>query len=466
MSITSLGIGSGLDLNGLVGQLVASERDPKLAQFDRVESATRAELSALGQVRSSLSALAGAADSLGATDAFGQFAATTSASEALTVSAGASAQAGTYTARVLNLASAHKLSSDPFADVDTDVGPGTVTIDMGGQAFSVTLADDADTLTDIRDAINAAADNPGVTASIITADDGARLVLEADATGAANALTVTVDVDPLDVLLGNDGLEALIYDPGTTTNMTEQREADDARLSVDGFTRSSATNTVDDAVSGLRFNLLEADPDRDITVAVTADESGSASRIESFVTAYNNAQVTLTAVSRAVPNGDSGPLVGDSATRRATQTLRNMMSEALGEAGGYLWQIGIDFETDGTMRLDSDALATALADDSESVAGLFNGDAGLVARMTGFLDGYTDPDGLLDGREAGANARLEALEPQRERVNTRAAALEARLNSQFAAMDALVAQLQTTGTYLNQQLANLPGFGGPNTQGA
>lgn len=466
MSISSLGLGSGLDLRGLVDQLVAAERDPKLAQFDRVESNTRAELSAIGRLRSSLSALATAGEALGADGTFSQSAVTVSDPDALSVTASSGAQSGTYTARVLNLASAHKLASDPMADANTDVGPGDLTIDLGGEAFTVTIDDAADTLTDIRDAINNAGDNPGVTASIITADDGARLVLEADATGAANTLTVTVEVDAVNTLLGNTGLEALIYDPGTTTNMTQQRAADDARLSVDGFTRSSATNTVDDAVSGLSFNLLAADPNKDITVTVARDEGGIADSVESFVTAYNNAQVTLASVSRAVPNGDSGPLVGDSLARRATQSLRNMMSEALGDNGGYLWQAGIDFETDGTMRLDSDKLAAALAEDSAAVSGLFAGDNGLVNRLSSFLNGYTDPDGLLDSREAGANRRLDALEPQRERVNIRADALEARLNRQFAAMDALVSQLQSTGTYLNQQLNNLPGFGGPSAPGA
>jgi len=455
MSISSLGIGSGLDIASLVSQLVSAERSAQDTALARRNSSANAELSALGRVRASMNALSTAASALEDAETFTPTAATSSDEDSLRVSSGTGAQIGSYNARVVQLASAHKLHSQAYADAATEVGYGSLTLELGDASFSVDIAQESATLEEIRDAINNAEDNVGIRASIITADDGARLVLESETTGADNSIRVTATPD-----VGGEGLGDLVYDPGVTENLTELTEALDGQLSVDGFIRSSSTNTITDVVDGLTFTLLSETPDADADIVVNVDrDRGSVTdAVQSFVTAYNNAQVTLTSVSLAVPGGTSGALVGDPLALGARQSLRSMMTQAFDGTIGSLSEVGISFDVDGTMQFDASVMQEMADTNLDAVVELFSGDDGLAAQLGAYLDGFTGDDGRIDAREDSLETRLEEIEVQGERLDRRMERFQSRLTAQFAAMDQLVASLQSTGSYLSQQLNSLPGF--------
>lgn len=453
MSISSLGIGSGLDIAGLVSQLVAAERAPQETLLSRRTSSANAELSALGRLGSSLGALKTAAENLTDSDLFGSVSAKSGDEASLLVSSATGAAVGSYDARVVQLASAHKLHSAAYADASTDVGYGNLTLSRGVDSFTVSIGSGEATLADIRDAINDAADNPGIQATIVTADDGARLILESTETGLENAITVTATPE-----LGGEGLNDLVYDPGVTENLTQLNAALDAELSIDGFIRSSSSNQVTDAIDGLTFTLLAEDPDTDISIQVQRDDSGVTGAIEAYVKAYNNAQVTLSSVSVAVPGGTSGALVGDTLALGASQRLRNSMIQNFSGDIGSLGELGITMEVDGTMKFDSAELESQLASNRDGVMALVAGDDGLGDIVSNYLEGLVGDDGIVGTREEGVQSRLERITEQQERLGLRMDRYEARLSAQFAAMDQIVARLQTTGSYLSQQLSALPGF--------
>lgn len=197
MAISLSGIGSGLDIKGLVSQLVQAEGAAKNNALNRRESNYQTELSALGTLKSSLSSFKDAAAKLADADDLLKVNATSSDEAMFTASASSSASAGNYAVEVLNLAKAQKLSSAGFSSASDSVGTGTMTIGSGANSFDVNIDTDNNSLAGIRDAINNAADNSSVTATIVNVDDGAggteaRLVLTAKNSGTDNQISIDV----------------------------------------------------------------------------------------------------------------------------------------------------------------------------------------------------------------------------------------------------------------------------------
>ena len=261
MTLSSLGVGSGLDVSTIVSQLVAVERSTRDSLLAERTATTNAEVSAFGQIRSVFDSLNSAIGNLGDIDTLTPTTATSGDEETLLVSASSGAQIGSYNAVAVQLASAHKLHTQAYTDSDSEVGYGTLTIELGSESFDVEIAQEDATLAEIRDAINDAEDNPGVRASLLVADDGVRLVLESESTGADNAIRITTAPE-----VGGEGLADLTYDVGVTENLTELSEAKDGILSVDGFQRSSSTNVISDAVEGLTFTLVAEAPMVEISI--------------------------------------------------------------------------------------------------------------------------------------------------------------------------------------------------------
>ena len=227
-SLSSPGIGSGLDVAGIVSQLVAAERAPTQTRIDQREAEALAKLSALGTVKSAVSTFQDVLEPLLSLETFQGRTTRSENEEVFTASADASALPGRYGIEVVSLASGHKIRSDAFAAADTPVGSGTLTISSGAESFTVDIASPNDTLVEIAAAINDSEFNTTVLAGIVNSVDGAHLVLTSAEEGADSAITVLVSGDP--------GLDALIFDPvGGTTNMTEVDAAADASLFIDGL---------------------------------------------------------------------------------------------------------------------------------------------------------------------------------------------------------------------------------------
>ena len=457
MAITAGGIGSGLDIESLVSQLVAAEGQPTSFRLDRKEASFQADLSAYGTLKSALSTFQDSVKKLNDPESFQGRSATSSDTDLFTVSADTTAVAGSYDIEVTQLAEAAKMRSGNFASGTAVVGTGTLDIALGSDTFQVTVDASNQTLDGIRDAINAASDNPGVTASIINVDDGlggsvSRLIISSDKIGAANDISIAVADDDLDNA-DTSGLSQL-----ATGNLTTLQAAQDSIIFVDQQQVTRGSNTFSDVITGVSFTLKKADVGTTETLTVALDKSSVASKVTGFVESYNSLVETMsTLASYSSDGGASGPLVGDSVLRGVQNQIRQQMTSAVsGLEFGTLAEIGVKTDESGKLTLDSSKLDEVMALDFTVVSQLFASDNGLAKSLSGVLEGYVDSGGILNSRTDGLQSRIESISDDRERLGQRLIALESRYRAQFTAMDILVAQLNSTSNFLTSQLANLP----------
>jgi flagellar hook-associated protein 2 len=453
--IQAAGVGSGLDIASLVSQLVAAERQPLDARLDRRASTVNVELSALGSLRGALATLRDALAPLRSTTAFAVRSATSANEDVFTASATGSLAPGTYDVEVVSLASAHRLASGAFAGGGgAYVGSGTLAISVGGDSFSIDVPADGGTLADIRNAINGATGNTGVTASIINEVGGSRLVLTARQTGAAATIEVTQSG-------GDGGLAALTFDPNAPLSggLTQTTAAADAVVRINGFEHRSAGNSVTGAIDGLTLTLRAADAGNSHLLTIANDTGAVTARIRKFVSDYNaTARVFADLQRYDAATGKAGALIGDAFVRGLENQLRRDVTGALGLADARytsLAQLGIRTDATGQLTLDEARLSAALAADFDGVAALFGGEDGIAARAFGRLEAVLASDGPLTSRTDALNRQTREISLQREAVDRRMESVEARYQAQFNALDALLAQLQSTSKYLEQQLGTL-----------
>lgn len=454
-TISASGIGSGLDINGIVTQLVAAERAPTDSRLSQSTARIQAQISALGALSGAAGGFESALTALSNGTAFGGRSAKASSTN-FTATAESNAAAGNYSVRIESLASSQRLASAAVPSAADAFGSGELTLTLNGASYVVDFPAIA-SMDEIMEAINTGGDNPGITASILKGVDGDRLVLSSSESGSASAITVSASG-------GDGGLDALVYQPGVTENLTETSPANDAEVFIDGFRVTSTGNTVTGALQGVTLNLEKAEPGVTHQLTVASNPETSISAIEKFVGSYNALVATISTVTRFDPGtGQAASLVGDPAARALGNRLRALMGDEHGNGNGNgpstLSQLGISTATDGTLKLDKAVLTEALADDPQGVKALFDGGSGegLADKLAAVVSSYVGSDGILTGRKEGAQKRLEDISDQREVLNRRMESLEARYRSQFIALDTLMSQLQSTSNYLTQQLANLPG---------
>jgi len=442
-AITSAGVGSGLDVASIVSALVAAERSGPDQRISIATTKAKTTISAIGNFRSLVASLQTAAKGMlpgtgGTPSALGKLTATSGDDKLYTATAGNKAVAGSYSVEVVSLATASKRASGVYASSGAVLGNGDVTLTTGGKTFTVTLADGANTLADLRDKINGASGNTGVGATIVNDEvgGGVRLVLSSRETGTANAVSVS----------------------STLLTTTETQPATDAVVKVDGYATTSSSNAVTTAVDGLTINLVKAEPGTTKTLTVGLDAKASEQAVATFVNAYNNViKFINTQTKYDAATDTAGVLLGDSAVRSATQAIRSVMGGANDDAGTYktLSALGITTSSDGTLVSDTAKFSKALTTDFASVQRLFSGEDGLATRLDAVAKQLLGDDGQIKARSDGLSARLKDLDKQQRAVDTRVAAFEARTRAQFTALDTLMAKLGSTSTYLSQQLANL-----------
>lgn len=446
--ISVSGAGSGIDLASLLNQLISAERASPTLRFDTAEKRAESQLSALGTLKSTVASLRTAAEKLQALGAFSARTAISSDDERFTATATGSAAPGTYSVEVQALAKAHKLASGAFALTDL-VGTGTLTIEVGAESFSVTIGA-SNTLAGIRDAINAASDNAGVRASIITADDGAHLVLTAAEGGTEHALRVTQ--------VGTLG--SLVYDPGVSEMLAVKQAAVDAIVVVDGFTHTASGNALDGVIPGVTLNLVKAEPGVTATLTVDNDRSQVKTAITEFVTAYNAVRKAIaSATAYNAETRTAAALAGDTLPRSLGAALREVLGNEVGGladgARTVLAQIGVSSSNDGSLKVDEKALDGALEADFAGVQNLFTSANGYAKKLDALLDGFLDSRGQFKTRETTLNGQLDRIADQREALERRLDALERRLKAQFAALDTMVQKMRSTGDSLTQSLARI-----------
>jgi Flagellar capping protein len=444
--LTSLGVGSGLDVATLVSQLVAAKKAPQQNQITDQSTTANTQLSALGQVSSALSALQSAMASISDGSAFSAHSVSSSDTSILTATATGSAVAGNYKIEVTQLASALKASSGAFASNTTQVGTGTLTIAVGGQTMNLSIDSSNGSLASIRDAINAASDNPGVSATIVNGTDGAHLVLSGTRTGAANGFTVSSSG-------GDGGLAALNYDASASSGngLSVINAANDALYTIDGLAANSAGNSVSSAIDGLTLNLAALGTS---TVSVANDPSKATSALTNLVNTYNSFVGIYQNLTKYDPTTNTaGAMIGDATLNSINSTLSRIVGGSAN--GATLSSIGISLQVDGTLKLDNNALSSALSDGGKQVSDLFGGDNGFSAQLGAQLTNWVGDNGVLAGRTTSISQELADLSNQQTVLNSRMDDLTARYQAQFTALDTLMSKLNSTSSYLTQQFAAL-----------
>lgn len=447
--ISVSGAGSGIDLASLLQQLVSAERASPTQRFDTQQKKAESQLSALGTLKGSVSSLSGAVDAIKALGAFRERTATSSDEERFTATADSAAAPGTYQVTVESLAKAQKLASDHYGSSSATVGTGTLTLGVGAKSFAVTIGATNNTLAGIRDAINAASDNAGVRASIITADDGAHLVLTATEGGTAHALTVSQSG-------GDGGLAGLTYPGG----LVEKQQAVDAVVTVDGFTYTSSSNAVSGAIPGVTIDLVKAEPGVTAELTIEHDKTAVKTAIKDFVTAYNGLRKAITTATAYNPeNKTAAALAGDTLPRGLASSLRGILGTEVDDlpdgAKTMLSSIGITSSNDGTLKVDEEALDGALDTDFDGVQAMFTSAKGFATSLDAMLDKVLAAKGAFKTRETTLHGQLDRIADQREALERRLDAMERRLKAQFSALDTMVSKMRSTGDALTQSLARI-----------
>ena len=480
-AVSSLGIGSGLDLNTLLAGLKTAEQAP-LGAIQAQQTSYTSKLSAYGQLNSALSALQTAAAALAKPALFEGVKVSSTATDVVTATALSTAASGSYALNVTQLTQAQSLATAGVASTTSAIGGGTattVTLDFGtlsggtldpatgkytGATFtadttrtaaSVTIDASNNTLAGIRDAINGSA-SIGVTASIV--NDGSatpnRLVLTSKQSGETSSMRIAVAGDAaLSGLLANDPA-------GTPAAQLQQTvTAQNTKLTVNGIAITSATNSVAGAIQDVTLTVATVGAS---TLSVQKDTDNAGNAIATFVNAYNSLQSVATKLTAFNATSKSGAvLLGDSTLRNIQVRIRSALTTAQtpdGSGLATLSQIGIGFQKDGTLSFDATKLRTVLDSQMSGVSNLFSGSAGVGGygtQLSSLITGMTDSNGTLTAATKGINTTLDSLGKQYTATSARIEATVARYKAQFTQLDMLISSMNQTSSYLTQQFDSL-----------
>jgi flagellar hook-associated protein 2 len=455
-TLSSLGVGSGLDISALVTSLTTAEMSAATSRVDRAQSAVTTSLSAVSKLKSALSTFQTTLSALTSNgSSFDGRKVSSADSSVVTATATSKAAVGSYDVFVTQLAKADQLVSDEFSGgASAVVGTGTLSLSLGSSSFDVTIDSSNNTLQEIRDAINDADDNPGITATLVYGTTGAQLILTSSLTGADNTLGVTQSG-------GDGGLSVLTYGPGNTGNYTPKETAQDSIISVAGVTHQSSGNTVSDAIDGITLKLISEQTvgDADVSLTVSNDSSRVNGLVQSFVTAYNTLNSTLKSLGSYDSSTEvAGAMFGDSLLTNVLSQISSAMNTPVASSGttyNSLARLGVTRGLDGSLSLDSTKLTAAMDNDFSAVANTLGGADGVVTKLTSLMENQLASDGSITARTNTLSKQQDKIDEDTKANAARTEIIKARLLAKFNAMDSLLAQLQTTSTYLTQQFTAL-----------
>ncbi|OUS74688.1 flagellar cap protein [Pseudoalteromonas sp. A601] len=459
--ITSAGIGSGLDLESIISASVAAENTPKMNAFATKEESLNVELSSLGEVKSAMSKLQETIEKLADPDNFDKRIAnitqpTGDNGDLISVTPTSKITPGNFNVEVVALAQGSRAVSNNslFSSTDDVVSAsgGTLSFAAGGDSFDLSL-DAGTTLAELRDAINDSDDNFGVTANIINTGTEAKLVLTSNVSGAGNDLVITNDnaeLDNISTVANGGGAGGIAIATGD--------EATSAVIKVDGLSITNDTNTFKDAVQDMTIVAKRKSVDNETArLSVEYDKSSVTTLVDELVTNYNNLIGQIGLQTRV-----DKPLNGDSTIRSFDAQLVGTLSTELTDAGPFssIFDIGLGIDKDGYLEKSSlvRSLSEAMDENFDDIGKAFAGENGLANKFEALLSNYVDSDGIMKQRENSLNEQLDELEDDVINHEYRMESLEARLREQYAGLDVLLAQMQSTQSYLSAQLSSLPGF--------
>jgi flagellar hook-associated protein 2 len=485
MAIRSLGAASGLDLESLVTQLVTVERNTKVSRLDSTKKELDSSLSGFGKLKSALTKFK---DTLTALEDDKLRARTTSIKQPtdtktyLEAKSSGTAAPGSFDIKVKSLATGSRIESadDAYSSSSAVVSTtaGKLTFEADGKKFDVNVKANM-TLDDFRKAVNNASGNFGVTANIINAGDGVgtKLVLTSSITGKDNDLSITNNNAELDSLStkangnntpGSGGLEVAIG-------------AGNAEVVIDGISVFSENNTFKNAIQDTELTVSAVTPDdNNATLTIATDKKAAETKIKAFMDAYNSLLTEVETLTKNRTIGDDGKtVVAEGGALSSDPMVRSIMSQVtktLGSAfssGGNevnnLYALGITFNDQGKMEISTTRLYGAdsgrqrfddvLENNYDNIADLFGGKNGISDSLDDLISQFTDRDGLLVNKEDSLKEQLKKNSKDREAFDRYIVSYEETLRQRYGALDSTLGQLQSTSSYLVQQLANLPRYG-------
>lgn len=444
--ITSPGLGSGLDVNAIITAIVNADRAPIEFRLNRREAVAQTTLSGLGTLKSALATLKTATEKLDNLSDFNVRKVSISQSGFFTATATNSSSLGTYAIEVRQLAKGSKLESGIIAGGPTTTyADDTLTFSTTGASFNVDVAA-TDTLVDIRNKINSASGNTFVSASIVTTNDGTKIVYSSSKTGTGNDLTVTS---------GTPALNELALNMVTTT------PAQDAIIMLDGSQVNSANNVFSGAISDVTITVQKANTLNETSdLSIVSDTATTKKAVEDFIKAYN---ATLDELNKLTVNSETevGILATDSSTRSIINKLRNTVSETISSVSGSyksLAALGVTSTKSGKLELKTSVLDAAIATDITKVIELFSNTDGVAKKVSSFIDQQINGNGVIPSREQGIKSELDRIFNERQSLSLRTSKLESRLRSQYAALDSVVSALNGTSSFIAQNLTRIPNY--------
>lgn len=470
-TLSSLGVGSGLEAESIVTSLVALERKPAEA-IKTENNKLDTKVSTWGKIQGAFSTLQDAANKLNSADFWTATKATSSDAAAVSVSANGNSVPGAYNVSVQALASAQSLASAAYADKTAVVGQGTLTIQLGAYAsdnsdppvvtfnaraaaseFNIAIGPEDNTLEKIRDKINAA--GAGVTAALVNDVTGTRLVLHG-ATGAESAFKISASPD------SDPGLAALTYDAssGSSSQMTLTQTASNAQATINGLSVSSATNTMSDVLEGVTLQLNKVTSSA-VGIQVDKDTDAIRKGIDTFVTAYNDVVSTIRVQTKYdEASKTSGPLQGDATARGLLNQMRSLIGAGSNASSvfGRLSDIGMDIQVDGTIKTNSTKMSAAMGNLDELkkfFAHSDEGSEGMSQRIKAMTTQILGTDGAINTRTDGIKSLIERNKDKIERIDAKAVLAESRLRAQYTLLDTQMSKLNGLSQYVNAQLLAL-----------
>ena len=475
-----------LDVQSLVSSLMTTYQTP-LNNLKSQATGVQSQISAYGQIQSSLSSLESAAQKLMLPSSF-QAATATVSGTGVTANVTGTPAAGTYSVNVSQLAQTQAVASTAQPSSSAAVGTGTLTIQLGSynstgntftpasgsSAVSINIDSSDNSLDGIAAAINNA--GAGVTATVVNDTSGARLLLTSTSSGAANGFEITTtDSDGNDT--DNSGLSQLAYNPtaasGSGQNMQLTQTAQDAKYTVNGLSLTSASNAVTGVVNGLTINLTQAPPAGSAagttvnnTITVAQDTSTIASTVNNFVTAYNSFQsLVATDTAYNTSTNTASVLTGDSTLKLIGSQITQMLSSTVGGSGNTglnnLAQIGIQFQSDGTLKFDSTDFSNAMSSNPKGVQALFataTGSAssqGIGVQLNNALSQMLLPNGAVTSRTKALQTQLTSIQSQETDQQNYLTQIQNQLTTQYSALNAALASMQQQQSQLTSMLNGL-----------
>jgi len=473
-TFTSLGIGSGLDLNSMVTQLVALERSP-LTALKSSANKLQTQVSSFGQIQSLFGTLQDAANKLSGNSLWAATKATSGDESVVQAVGGDGAAAGNYAVTVQSLAGSQTLSSGATFGASTEtVGAGTLRITLGSWNADQTGFDPksgaaavnvdikaGDSLASVRDKINSA--GAGVTATLVSDASGVRLAIRSNETGVENGFRIEA-TDSDGSHTDASGLSRLAFDPPSgATGMQIKQEAVNAKATVNGIQVESASNELKGVVDGLTLRLRKesATP---VDVAVTNDDESVKSAVKSFAEAYNSlAKYISDQTKYDAGTKVAGTLQGDSAVSSLRSQLRAVLGTISGASAAFprLSDIGLQVTRDGTLTVDDAKLSAALTNRPELKKAFTNSDTahpennGFGRRYAELASRALGVQGAISTRQEGLRKLISKNTDDQDKVNDRADRFQQRIVAQYTAMDANLSKLNALSSYVTQQLAAL-----------